>query len=161
MLAAPFVLYDHAQLAPESAGDFCDATEIDELLTLRTQTLTDAEKREARATDPRAAAIIDRSEQLPDAWLARMHGATRDLVAGEMAPRPVYPLGAKVRLRPSSHTDAQDLIYAGHVATVAAIRHDVDGSVFLAVTIDDDPAAELHDWYGRYHYYRIEEVESV
>jgi hypothetical protein len=33
--------------------------------------------------------------------------------------------------------------------------------VFFAVTIDDDPAAELHDWYGRYHYYRSDEVELL
>jgi hypothetical protein len=41
MLAAPFVMYDHPQVAPESAGDLCDATEIDELLVLRTRTMTD------------------------------------------------------------------------------------------------------------------------
>src|SRR5262249_26475808 len=64
VLCAPFILYDHPQLAPESAGDLCDATEIDELLVLRTRTLTDDEKREARATSPRTAAIVDRAEAL-------------------------------------------------------------------------------------------------
>ena len=80
-----------------------------------------------------------------------------------MVPRTTLPpIGAKVRLRPPTRrTDAQDLLYVGHVATVAAIRHDVDGSTFLALTIDDDPAAELHDWYGRYHYYRIDEVDVL
>ncbi len=161
MLLAPFALYDHPQLAPESAGDLCDATEIDELLTLRTQTMTDAEKREARATDPRTAAIIARSDALPAEWLARMHGAARDLRGGEMVPRVALGAGAKVRLRPSAQCDAQDLLYAGHVATIAEIRHDVDGTTFFAVTVDDDPAAELHDWYGRYHYYRTDEVEPL
>jgi len=160
MLAAPFVLYDHPQVAPESAGDLCDACEIDELLVLRTRTMTDDEKRWARATDPRVAEMVDRSDALPEEWLARMHGAARDLHAGEMTPR--YTSGAKVRLKPSPRrTDAQDLVYEGHVATVAEVRHDVDGSIFLAVTIDDDPAAELHDWYGRYHYYRTDEVEPL
>jgi hypothetical protein len=58
-------------------------------------------------------------------------------------------------------TDAQDLLYAGRVATVAEVKRDVDGSVFVAVTIDDDPAAELHDWYGRYHHFRLDEVELL
>jgi hypothetical protein len=160
MLCAPFAMYDHPRIAPESAGDLCDATEIDELLVLRARTLTDAEKREARATDPRARAIVDRAENLADTQLARMHGATRDLAGGEMVPK--VAVGSKVRLRAASRrTDAQDLLYAGRLATIAEIKRDIDGSLFLAVTIDDDPAAELHDWYGRYHHYRIEEVEPL
>jgi hypothetical protein len=161
MLAAPFAMYDHARIAPESAGDLCDATEIDELLVLRARLMTDREKREARATDPRAAAIVDRADALPDAKLARMHGATRELADGEMVPA-APRAGAKVRLRaPTRTTDAQDLLYQGRIATVAEVKRDVDGSVFLAVTIDDDPAAELHGWYGRYHHYRLDEVDVL
>ena len=40
MLCSPIVLYDYPQIAPESAGDFYDATEMDEMLTLRVMTLT-------------------------------------------------------------------------------------------------------------------------
>jgi hypothetical protein len=161
MLCAPFIMSDHPQLAPESAGDLCDATEIDELLVLRTLTMTDAEKREARATDARAAAILDRAEALTPAQLARMHGTARDVKSSEMVPR-VPGIGAKVMARPTGRrTDAQDILYFGHVATVRVIRHDVDGSTFVGVTFDDDPAAELHDWYGRYHFYRTDEVEIV
>jgi hypothetical protein len=165
VLCAPFILYDHPQIAPESAGDLCDASEIDELLMLRTRTLTDAEKRAVIATDPRAAAILARADALPDADLERMHGALRDVRAGdgEMVPRaPALAVGSKVRLRPPTRpTDAQDILYAGHVATVAEIKEDVDGTTFFAVTIDDDPAAALHDWYGRYHYYRADEVDPL
>ena len=57
MLSSPVILYDHPEVAAESAGDLFDATEIDEILTLRTMALTDAEKRQARATDSRAAAL--------------------------------------------------------------------------------------------------------
>ena len=57
--------------APESPGDLFDAGEIDEILTLRTLTLTDEEKREARATDPRAEAIVDRVDVLPKEVFAR------------------------------------------------------------------------------------------
>jgi hypothetical protein len=79
LLAAPIILSDHPEVAPESPGDLFDATEIDEILSLRTMTLTDAEKREARATDPRAAAIIDRCDHLSPELLDRLHGAVRSL----------------------------------------------------------------------------------
>lgn len=163
VLAAPFIMPDHPQIAPESAGDLCDATEIDELLVLRTRTMTDEEKRQARATDARAAAIVDRADALAESQLERMHGATRDVCGGEMTPlRGAPAIGAKVRLRaPTRRTDAQDLLYAGHVATVVELREDVDGTVFVGVTVDEDPAAELHRWYGRCHYYRIDEVELL
>jgi hypothetical protein len=79
MLSSPVILYDHAEIAAESAGDLFDATEIDEILTLRTMTLTDAEKRAARATDSRAADLLDRLDDLPPQMLERMHGAIRYL----------------------------------------------------------------------------------
>jgi hypothetical protein len=76
-LSSPIILYDRPAIAPESTGDFCDATEIDEILALRVLTLTDDEKAEARGTDPRAAAIVDRCDDMtPEAW-ERLHGAVR------------------------------------------------------------------------------------
>ena len=85
MLSSPIILEDNPQIAPESPGALYDATEIDEILTLRTMTLTDAEKAEARATDPRAAAVIDQVDTLPPDHLDRLHGAVRYLrqVTGE------------------------------------------------------------------------------
>jgi len=79
MLSSPVILYDHPEVAAESAGNLFDATEIDEILTLRTLTLTDAEKRQARATDSRAAELMDRLDDLPPEMLERMHGAIRYL----------------------------------------------------------------------------------
>jgi hypothetical protein len=80
MLSSPILMdCDYPQVSPESPGDLFDATEIDEILSLRTLTLTDEEKREARATDPRAAAIIDRVEVIPREVLERLHGAVRSL----------------------------------------------------------------------------------
>ncbi|MGI5225091.1 hypothetical protein [Actinoallomurus sp. CA-142502] len=79
VLSSPILLYDHPRIAPESAGDLYDATEIDEILSLRTLTLTDEEKREARATDPRGAAIVDRVDTMPPEILSRLHGAIRSL----------------------------------------------------------------------------------
>jgi len=79
MLASPIILYDHPELAPESPGELYDVTEIDEILTLRTLALSDEEKAEARATDPRAAALIDRVESLDAETMERLHGTIRSL----------------------------------------------------------------------------------
>ncbi|MFC9962419.1 hypothetical protein ACFVIB_34225 [Streptomyces nigra] len=197
LLSAPIILPDHPQVAPESPGDLHDAAEIDEILTLRTMLLTDEEKREARATDPRAAAILDRVDTMPPEVFARLHGAVRSLTpsrpaappaehpaappverpawwqeGGDDGPAPAtdtvlvdgVPLGggSRVRLRPRGcGADAQDMFLAGRTAEVAAVFHDVDGSVHLAVTLDDDPASELHTWYGRFHYFRPDELEPL
>ena len=77
MLFSPIILYDHPELAAESPGELYDGTEIDEILTLRTLALSDAEKAEARATDPRAAALLDRVESMDPQAMARLHGTIR------------------------------------------------------------------------------------
>ncbi|MFF1838810.1 hypothetical protein ACFVXE_32160 [Streptomyces sp. NPDC058231] len=79
MLSSPIILEDHPAIAPESPGALYDATEIDEILALRTAALTDQEKREARGTDPRAAAVIDLADSMPPEVLERLHGAVRAL----------------------------------------------------------------------------------
>jgi len=79
MLSSPIILYDQPEIAAESPGDLYDALEIDEILSLRTMTLTDEEKAEARATDPRAAAIIDRVDTMSAEILSRLHGALRSV----------------------------------------------------------------------------------
>jgi hypothetical protein len=93
MMASPIILYDHPEIAAESAGNLFDATEIDEILTLRTLTLTDAEKAEARMTDPRAADLLDRLDGLPPEMLEKMHGAIRYLEpsAGPVSRKPAAP----------------------------------------------------------------------
>lgn len=189
LLSSPIILPDHPQVAPESPGDLHDAGEIDEILTLRTMLLTDEEKREARATDARAAEILDRVDTMPPEVFGRLHGAIRSLTPadgeGRSGARPAWwqeggddgfsPAtdtvlvdgvrvggGSAVRLCPRGRgADAQDMFLVGRTATVAAVFHDVDGSTRLAVTVDDDPAAELHGWYGRFHYFRPDEVEPL
>jgi hypothetical protein len=79
MLAAPIILYDYPQIAPESSGDLFDGTEIDEILALRILTLSDAEKREVRDGDERARRILERTEMLPPEHFQKLHGAQRGL----------------------------------------------------------------------------------
>jgi hypothetical protein len=81
VLASPIILYDHPMVAPESALQFCDATEMDEMLTLRTLTLTDEEKRLVRGSDTRGAALMNELDSLPPELLDRLHGAIRSMSA--------------------------------------------------------------------------------
>jgi hypothetical protein len=235
VLSSPVILYDHPRIAAESAGELFDSTEIDEILTLRTLALTDEEKREARATDPRAAALLDRLDDLPPEMLERMHGAIRYLgpptqagtgrpgagpevtgqggtgreamgegttgreVTGEggtgrpgarsasatqdrsapwwdpgadtsVSPETDHIMiqgvrvarGSRVRMRPGARrADAQDLFLTGRSALVEAVLHDVDGNVHLAVTPEDDPAADLQRSHGRFLYFAPDEVEPI
>jgi hypothetical protein len=189
VLSSPIILYDYPAVAAQSPGDMCDATEIDEILALRILTLTDGEKRLARSTDPRAAAIVDRIEGFSPDVFASLHGEMRAL--GLSTPvdaalpwwepavdASVNPWedsiciggvdvskGSKVRLRPGQvagrRTDAQDLFLVGREATVEGVFFDVDGDRHVAVVLDDDEAADLHQWHGRYMYFHPDEVEPL
>lgn len=242
VLASPIILYDYPEIADQSAGALFDSTEIDEILTLRVMTLTDQEKAEARATDPRAAEIIDRCEQMSPETLQQLHGILRDphaavdaALAAEMTRFDLPPFGAPsdraglaaemdmfdvpvfstpredsaqdadlrnvdppafdtgeapwwdpaadasvapdvdavmidgvsvakdslVRVHPSARADAQDMFFADQTARVTAVLSDVDGNVHVAVVLVDDPAADMHDWYGRYLYFAPEELEPL
>ena len=79
MFCSPIILYDYPKIAPESEGDFFDGTEMDEMLTLRVLTLTDAEKQEIRNGDPRARKILERTEGLTSDALLKAHGVIRGL----------------------------------------------------------------------------------
>jgi len=191
VLASPIILDDHPQLAPESPTDLFDGTENDEILSLRTLALTDDEKREARATDPRAAGILDALDAMGPAMFERLHGTSRPggrapegvqdaiptlvtpgtpwwdpaadasvdpdtdttLVGGRSVSR-----GSAVILMPGAGSDAQDTFLRGAAATVQAVLHDVDGQTHVAVSIDDDPGADLQATHGRYRYFRPDEL---
>lgn len=191
VLSSPIILYDHPQLAPQSESAFFDSLEIDELLSLRTLTLSEDEKREVRGTDPRAAALLGEVEHMPNELWERLHGTVRYLDALAPPPVPAPSLdvpwwdpgadggfepesdtvlvggvevsrGTRVLLRPGARrADAHDLFLAGRTATVAAVLHDVDGNQHLAVTLDDDPGGDLKLAHGRYLYFAPDEVEPL
>ena len=79
MLASPIILYDYPEVAPESPGDFFDSTEMDEMLALRVLTLSDEEKREIRASNDNARAILERTEAMSPERLLKVHGVLRGL----------------------------------------------------------------------------------
>jgi len=150
MLCSPIILYDNPLVAPESPGDLFDATEIDEILSLRILTMTESEKREARAADPRTRELVDRTEKLGGAQLMQLHGAVR----GALKP------GARVRIRPRPGGDVLDLALSGKDATVASIEQDYDGRLYVCVTVDDDPGRDFGP-FGHRFFFRPEEVDPL
>ena len=74
VLSSPIILYDYPQIAPESAGNLFDGTEIDEILTLRIMSLSDDEKREMRDTDALARQLLERTETISAEQLMKLHG---------------------------------------------------------------------------------------
>jgi hypothetical protein len=81
LLASPIILEDHPRIAPESPGDLFDGGEIDQMLVLNILSLTEEEKAEMRASDPRAREILERTESLTPEQLMRLHGAIREFAA--------------------------------------------------------------------------------
>ncbi|MBO0744005.1 MAG: hypothetical protein J2P43_03220 [Candidatus Dormibacteraeota bacterium] len=182
MLASPIILQDYPRVAEESPGDLFDATEIDEILSLRILTLSDAEKAELRRTDPRAAAVLDRTEQLTPEQFLRLHGTLRDPgpppacdpsgldVWGEPEPlgsvawqHGTLRVGDRVRLRPPRAADAMDLMLTGRVGRVESIVQELEGRVQVAVLLDDDPGADLGEQRlpGHRFFYQLHEVEPA
>lgn len=190
MLVSPIILYDHPEIADQSAGALYDSCEIDEILTLRVMTMTDEEKAQARATDARAADIIDRCDSMSAEAMLNLHGVLRDPHAAAPNLIPEVPegidwwdpladtavdpgsdavmvngvqvsRGSRVRLHPLRRADAQDLFFADRLARVTSVHETVDGERHVGVVLEDDPAADLHEWYGRYLYFAPDEVEPV
>ncbi|MGH4012472.1 MAG: hypothetical protein ACRDSL_00740 [Pseudonocardiaceae bacterium] len=195
ILSSPIILYDYPTIAPESPGELFDGLEIDEILTLRTMTLTDEEKAEARATDEKARKLMDRVDSMPPEMLDKLHGAIRYLgespSRSSREPDPIETIttpgtpwwdpgadasvdpdtdsviiagvpvakGSRVLLTPGlRRTDAQDMFLEGRTATVAAVLLDVDGDTHVAVTLDDDPGADIAIAHGRFRYFAPEEL---
>lgn len=171
VLSSPIVLGDFPTTAKNTNADAFDATEIDELLNLSVLSLSDAERAEARATDPRARAIVDRAEAFGAADIERTHarfqaspafdsvdvaGPASVIVRGIAVTK-----GSSVRLAPKRRADSWDMFLAGKLATVQAIHQDLEDKVYVAVTVDDDPATEYHAWYGRSFFFEPDEVEPA
>ena len=164
LLCSPIILYDHPQIAPQSAGDLFDGTEIDEILTLRILTMTDAEKAEMRASDERSRALLDRTEALTPGQLRQLHGVMRSpradptVLDSDAAVQRSFDgprlavlnqggrslrVGDRVRLCPGEHADIIDLALAGQAATIEAVEIDFEHRVHVAVTVDADPGRDL------------------
>lgn len=165
MLSSPAILHDYPKIAPESPQHLFDATEIDEILTLRILTLTDAEKAEIRKGDERARALLDRAENMPPEQLMKLHGVLRGL-PGKKSVR-VFGIdlhqGDRVRLWPQKRADIMDIALRGRIATIESIEPDIEGNLQFAVVIDDDPGRDLGALRqpGHRFFFGPEEVEPL
>ena len=185
--AAPIILYDYPQIAPESPGDLNDATEIDEILTLRIKTLTEDEKHAMAGLDERTRAMLARTERLVPDQLQDLHGRLRTVTttpplecsAGAQQPwnpwdeRPAVAsvtvagvelkAGDHVRLRPRGRADIFDLALDGKTACIESIEQDFEDQIHLAVTIDIDPGRDFgrQRQPGHQFFFRPEEVEPL
>lgn len=158
MLLSPIILYDFPTIAPESRGDFFDSAEIDEILTLRVLTLTGEEKQEIRHGDSGSRGILERVERSSQQDLLRLHGTLRPGGASvDLKP------GDRVRLHPQRQADIFDMALGGKLATIASVEKTMEGEIYLAVTVDDDPGADLGEQrqIGHRFFFRADEVERV
>ena len=148
MLSSPIILYDYPQIAPESAGELFDSTEIDELLTLRVQTLSDTEKIEMRRLDEQARKILERAENLRPEEFLKMHGTLREVrKTNDEFFNPAQrrdsatvngvtlKAGDRVRIRPKRRADVMDIALEGKIAIIEAVEEDVDKNVHFAVVL--------------------------
>ncbi len=165
MLSSPIILYDYPQIAPESPGSLFDGTEIDEILSLRILTMTDAEKDEMRRCDERTRQILERTESMPPEQFMKLHGVLRELrpatgeasmnewewqlleekaaldhivVSGQEVRR-----GDRVRLFPRKGGDVLDIALHGQVATIESIEQDYEGKLHVCVVLDEDPGRDM------------------
>ena len=165
MLGSPIILYDYPQIAPESAGDLFDSTEIDEILTLRILTLTDEEKDEMRRSDERARRILERLESSPPEHLLELHGRISTMQSSPLAvdERTGFKKGDRVRLRPRKRADIFDTLLEGKVAIIEAVEQDFENKIHFAVVIEDDPGRDLGEMrqIGHRFFFSPEEVEPL
>lgn len=72
--------------------------------------------------------------------------------------------GSKVRLNLSrSHADIHDAFLDGKVATVEAIYNDYEGRIYVAVSLDDDPALAMSREFQqeRQYFFYPHELEAL
>ncbi|HZZ20196.1 MAG TPA: hypothetical protein VFE25_12540 [Opitutaceae bacterium] len=175
MLSSPIVLPDFPKLAPESPGTLFDGTEIDEILTLRIITMTDAEKREMRSIDEHARRLLERTESLPPEHLLAMHGVMRkpasfdeaifggsNRISSAKLGETELRAGDRVIIRPKARADVMDMALAGKTATIEAIEEDAEGRIHLALVAEDDPGRDmgLMRQTGHRFFYGLDEVEA-
>jgi hypothetical protein len=138
-LCSPIIVGDSPRLAPNSPGPSFDGSEIDELLSLSVQALSEREKARLLADgDPRTLAVLERAHALSQTERAELHASRMTHDA-----RARFGVGDRVRLAPRRGGDVWDLVLSGKSATVVGVDWDLDGKCHVSVTLDDDPGSDL------------------
>jgi hypothetical protein len=165
LLGPTIMLPEHPEIAPESVNDFFDGTEIEEALVLHIQALSDQEREEIAAQDPKVREMLARADATTPQQLMDLHGRVR--LEDPPGEREVtyngvtYRRGDKVILHPPPSADVYDKMLDGRTATIHRLFLRVDDRLHLGVTIDDDPMQEILGESGRFLFFFSEEVEVV
>lgn len=176
LLSSPIIIPDYPQIAPESAGDLFDGTEIDEILTLRIQTMTEDEKLEMRMVDEHARRLLERVDGATCQDMLRLHGTMREprsfdeqifgnskrlegVAYGEVYLQP----GDRVRISPKGRADIMDMALAGKTGIIEAVEEDAEGRVQLALVLPNDPGMDLGMMRqpGHRFFYGLDEIEPL
>ena len=170
LLAPTIMLPDHPEIAPESVNDFFDGTEIEEALVLHIQALSDQEREEIAAQDPKVREMLARADATTPQQLMDLHGRVR--IQDPPGEREVtvdgvtYRRGQKVILHPPLDADVYDKMLDGRKATIHRLFIRLDDNemgerLHLGVTVDDDPMQEILGESGRFLFFFSDEVEVV
>src|SRR3954469_1564947 len=165
LLGPTIMLPEHPEIAPESVNDFFDGTEIEEALVLHIQALSDQEREEIAAQDPKVREMLARADATTPQQLMDLHGRVR--IEDPPGEREVtidgvtYKRGDKVIVRPAPSADVYDKMLDGRKATIHRLFMRVDDRLHLGVTIDDDPMQEILGESGRFLFFFSDEVEVL
>jgi hypothetical protein len=74
-----------------------------------------------------------------------------------------FTIGDRVRLRPRKGGDIMDLALAGKIGIIESIEQDYEGTLQIAIVMDDDPGRDLGMLRqpGHRFFFSVEEIESV
>jgi len=165
ILGPTIMLPDHPEIAPESVNDFFDGTEIEEALVLHIQALSDAEREEIAAQDPKVREMLARADATTPQQLMDLHGRVRlEDPPGERevtVEGVTYRRGDKVVLRPPLDADVYDKMLDGRRATIHRLFIRMDERLHIGVTVDDDPMQEILGESGRFLFFFSDELELV
>jgi hypothetical protein len=170
LLGPTIMLPEHPEIAPESVNDFFDGTEIEEALVLHIQALSDQEREEIAAQDPKVREMLARADATTPQQLMDLHGRVRlEDPPGEReftVDGVTYKRGMKVILHPPQDADVYDKMLDGRRATIHRLFIRMDDSTMgerlhLGVTVDDDPMQEILGESGRFQFFFAEAGELV
>src|SRR5439155_23873038 len=101
--------------------------------------------------------VFGRTSVSWDPWAEHKKVECLHVRAGEIR------VGDRVRLRPHGRADILDMALAGKTAVIEAIEQDLEGRIYVAVIVEDDPGKDLGILRqpGHRFFFTPEEIEPI